>query len=82
MIKNGLIEKQIVWLRSIHQIKKGDVIFQPLKDQHYLVNAISGDYLLVSDANEIRALRILYFSELSKGKWQINPAPFPRNDVS
>jgi hypothetical protein len=77
MIKNELIEKPIVWLQSIQQIKKGDIIFQPLKDLHYLVDAISGEYLLVSDVNEIRALRILYFSELSKGKWQIKHAPLP-----
>jgi hypothetical protein len=64
-------------VESIQQIKKGDVIFQPLKNLYYLVDAISGDYLLVSDVNEARALRILYFSELTKGKWQVKPASFP-----
>jgi hypothetical protein len=69
-------------MESIRQLKQGDIILQPAKSEHYVIDAIGEDLLLLSDCNVRRAVRIIYFSNLIKEKWRVQTTVFRQSDPS
>jgi len=64
----------------IQQLHEGDIILQPAKNENYLIDAIGEDFLLLSDFKARRTVRIIYFSNLIKEKWQIRTNVLRQNN--
>ncbi|HEY4876518.1 MAG TPA: hypothetical protein VIH86_13155 [Puia sp.] len=64
----------------IRQLKEGDIILRPAKNENYLIDAIGEDFLLLSDFKAPRTVRIIYFSNLIKEKWQAQTTALRQND--
>ena len=62
---------QIGSLDEIQQLKEGDIVLHPTTNQSFSVDQICDDYLILSDENEHRALRMIFFSRLISEKWQL-----------
>ena len=62
---------QIDSLDVIKQLKENDIIFHPITNESYCIDQICDDYFILTQENERRALRIIYFSRLISEKWEI-----------
>lgn len=65
------MEKLISSVDYISQLRKGDIIYQSETNENYLVAEVGDGFLLLTDCNEPRALKIIYFPDLIAAKWQI-----------
>jgi hypothetical protein len=55
----------------IQQLRKSDTIINPLTKEKYVIGEIGDDFLILSLANENRALKMIRFNDLVREKWEL-----------
>jgi hypothetical protein len=74
--KSSHMQTVINSVECVQQLKKGDIIYHCQKNENYLVTEVCDGFLLISDYDEPRALKIINFSDLLQGKWEIKSEIF------
>ena len=62
---------QIDSLDVIKQLKENDIILHPVTNESYSIDQICDDYFILTEENEKRVLRMIFFSRLISERWQI-----------
>jgi hypothetical protein len=62
----------------IYELKKGDILFDPIKSERFTVNELKEEDLILCDEKESRALRIVALQSLLKEKWKVEIGTIPK----
>lgn len=65
-------------MSMIYELKKGDILFDPIKSERFTVNELKEEDLILCDEKESRALRIVALQSLLKEKWKVEIGTIPK----